>query len=131
MAVQHPLVFMLQQPQAEDYVIATGEQHSVREFVAAAAAELGIVLTWKGEGEDEKAYDPSGRCIVAVDPRYFRPTEVDTLLGNPAKAKARLGWQPKVRFEELVAEMVREDLRTAERDELVKSHGHKTFDRHE
>jgi GDPmannose 4,6-dehydratase len=122
---------MLQQPQPEDFVIATGEQHSVREFVEAAATELGIQLAWKGEGKDEKGYDQGGRCIVAVDPRYFRPTEVDSLLGDPAKAKAKLGWVPKVKFGELVAEMVREDLRAAERDELVKSHGHKTFDRHE
>jgi GDPmannose 4,6-dehydratase len=122
---------MLQQPEPEDYVIATGEQHSVREFATVAAAELGIHLTWEGEGQSEKGYDQSGRCIVAVDPRYFRPTEVDSLLGDPAKAKAKLGWQPTVKFHELVAEMVREDLRTAERDELVKSHGHRIFDRHE
>ncbi|MHB8668359.1 MAG: GDP-mannose 4,6-dehydratase [Burkholderiales bacterium] len=122
---------MLQQPQPEDFVIATGEQHSVREFVAAAAKELGMQISWKGEGEGEKGYDQNGRCIVAVDPRYFRPTEVDSLLGDAAKAKAKLGWVPKVRFGELVAEMVREDLRSAERDALVKSHGHKTFDRHE
>jgi len=122
---------MLQQPQPEDFVIATGEQHSVREFVAAAAVELGLQLSWKGKGRDEKGYDHNGRCIVAVDPRYFRPTEVDSLLGDPAKAKAKLGWTPKVKFGELVAEMVREDLRLAERDELVKRHGHKTFDRHE
>jgi GDPmannose 4,6-dehydratase len=122
---------MLQQPQPEDFVIATGEQHSVREFVQAAAAELGMQISWKGKGKNETGYDPAGRCIVAVDPRYFRPTEVDSLLGDPAKAKAKLGWAPKVKFAELVAEMVREDLRSAERDELVKSHGHKAFDRHE
>ena len=122
---------MLQQPQPEDFVIATGEQHSVREFVDAAATELGMELTWKGKGKNEKGYDHDGRCIIAVDPRYFRPTEVDSLLGDPGKAKAKLGWVPKVKFAELVAEMVREDLRSAERDELVKSHGHKTFDRHE
>ncbi len=122
---------MLQQPRPEDFVIATGEQHSVREFVTAAAKELGIPITWKGKGQEEKGYDQDGRCIVAVDPRYFRPTEVDSLLGDSAKAKAKLGWAPKVRFAELVAEMVREDLRDAERDELVKRHGHKAFDRHE
>ena len=122
---------MLQQPQPEDFVIATGEQHSVREFVDAAATELGMQLTWKGKGKNEKGYDHNGRCIIAVDPRYFRPTEVDSLLGDPGKAKAKLGWVPKVKFGELVAEMVREDLRSAERDELVKSHGHKIFDRHE
>jgi len=122
---------MLQQPQPEDFVIATGEQHSVREFVDAAATELGMQLNWKGKGKNEKGYDQGGRCIVAVDPRYFRPTEVDSLLGDAAKAKAKLGWVPKVKFGELVAEMVREDLRSAERDALVKRHGHKTFDRHE
>src|SRR5450756_350354 len=122
---------MLQQPQPEDFVIATGEQHSVREFVDAAATELGMQLTWKGKGKNEKGYDHNGRCIIAVDPRYFRPTEVDSLLGDPGKAKAKLGWVPKVKFGELVAEMVREDLRSAERDELVKSHGHKAFDHHE
>ncbi|OGA32465.1 MAG: GDP-mannose 4,6-dehydratase [Betaproteobacteria bacterium RIFCSPLOWO2_12_FULL_64_23] len=122
---------MLQQPQPEDFVIATGEQHSVREFVEAAATELGLQLTWKGEGKNEKGYDRDGRCIVAVDPRYFRPTEVDSLLGDPGKAKAKLGWVPKVKFAELVVEMVRADLRSAERDALVKRHGHKTFDRHE
>ena len=122
---------MMQQPQPEDFVIATGEQHSVREFVAAAAAELGMQLSWRGEGKNEKAYDHAGRCVVAVDPRYFRPTEVDSLLGDATKAKTKLGWVPKVKFGELVAEMAREDLRSAERDALVKSHGHKTFDRHE
>ena len=122
---------MLQQPQPEDFVIATGEQHSVREFVAAAASELGMELNWKGDGKEEKGYDHAGRCIVAVDPRYFRPTEVDSLLGDATKAKSKLGWVPKVKFGELVIEMVREDLRSAERDALVKSHGHKTFDRHE
>jgi len=122
---------MLQQPQPEDFVIATGEQHSVREFVEAAAIELEMQISWRGEGKDEKGYDRSGRCIVAVDPRYFRPTEVDTLLGDPSKAKAKLGWVPRVKFGELVAEMVREDLRSAERDELVKRHGHKAFDHHE
>ena len=122
---------MLQQPIAEDYVIATGEQHSVRDFVVAAAGELGIEISWRGDGDAEKGYDQHGRCIVAVDPKYFRPTEVETLLGNPAKAKAKLGWAPTTSFQALVAEMVREDLRAAERDELVRRHGHKAFDRHE
>jgi GDPmannose 4,6-dehydratase len=122
---------MLQQPQPEDFVIATGEQHSVREFVAAAAGELGLQLSWKGEGKEQKGYDQDGRCIVAVDPRYFRPTEVDALLGDASKAKAKLGWVPKVKFGELVAEMVREDLRAAERDALVQRHGHKVFGRNE
>ncbi len=127
---------MLQQDRPEDFVIATGAQHSVREFVDAAAAELGMTLRWQGQGIDEKAWlagdgNDSGRCIVAVDPRYFRPTEVDTLLGDASKARAKLGWQPKIRFGELVAEMVREDLKTAERDELIKHHGYKAMDYHE
>jgi GDPmannose 4,6-dehydratase len=114
---------MLQQDEPEDYVIATGIQYSVRDFVAAAAAELGIDVSWKGEGVEEKGFDQHGRCIVSVDPRYFRPTEVETLLGDASKARAKLGWTPKISFEELVQEMVREDLRGAERDELVKKHG--------
>lgn len=123
---------ILQQDAPDDYVIATGEQHSVREFVDCAAAELGIHLRWEGEGVAEQGIDPrSGRCLVAVDPRYFRPTEVETLLGNPAKAKARLGWTPRVSFTELVAEMVREDLKAAERDELCRREGFATYDHHE
>jgi GDPmannose 4,6-dehydratase len=122
---------MLQQEQAEDFVIATGVQYSVRDFVNAAAGELGMTIRWEGKGVDEKGYDASGKCIVAVDPRYFRPTEVETLLGDPAKAKAKLGWTPKITFQELVAEMVREDLKAAERDELVKKHGYRAMDYHE
>jgi GDPmannose 4,6-dehydratase len=122
---------MLQQDQAEDFVIATGVQYSVRDFVDAAAKELGMEVRWEGQGIDEKGYDVHGKCIVAVDPRYFRPTEVETLLGDPAKAKDKLGWTPKITFEELVAEMVREDLKAAERDELVKKHGYKAMDYHE
>ena len=122
---------MLQQDQPEDYVIATGEQHSVREFVERAAAELGIQLRWQGEGVEEKGYDAQGHCRVAVDPRYFRPTEVETLLGDPTKARKQLGWQPRTTFTELVQEMVREDLKSAERDELIKHHGFRTFDHYE
>jgi len=122
---------MLQQDEPEDFVIATGVQYSVREFVDAAAQEIGLGITWKGEGVDEKGYDDKGRCIVAVDPRYFRPTEVETLLGDPAKAKQKLGWEPKITFKELVAEMMREDLKSAERDELVKRHGFSAYDYHE
>jgi len=122
---------ILQQPKPDDYVIATGEQHSVREFVEKAAAELGMRIRWKGKGADEKGYDEQGRCIVALDPRYLRPTEVDTLLGDASKAKRELGWTPRVGFGELVAEMVREDLKAAERDQLVKRHGFTTLDRHE
>lgn len=122
---------MLQQEQAEDFVIATGVQYSVRQFVEIAAGELGITIIWKGQGVEEKGYDAQGNCIVQVDPRYFRPTEVETLLGNPSKAKQKLGWTPKITFHELVSEMVREDLKTAERDELVKKHGYKAMDYHE
>ena len=122
---------MLQQEKPEDFVIATGVQYSVRDFVDAAAKEMGIAIRWEGQGVDEKGYDAAGKCIVAVDPRYFRPTEVETLLGDPSKAKEKLGWTPKTTFAELVAEMVREDLKAAERDELVKRHGYKTMDYHE
>jgi GDPmannose 4,6-dehydratase len=122
---------MLQQESPEDFVIATGEQFSVRDFVNAAAKELGMEIRWQGTGSEEKGYDSNGRCIVAVDPRYFRPTEVETLLGDPSKAKEKLGWTPKITFDELVAEMVREDLKSAERDELIKHHGYKSMDYHE
>jgi len=117
---------MLQQPAPEDYVIATGVQYSVRDFVNAAANELGIELHWKGVGVEEHAVDAQGRRIVAVDPRYFRPTEVQTLLGDASKARKQLGWSPKISFAELVAEMVREDLKGAERDALVRRHGFRT-----
>jgi len=119
---------MLQQAQPEDYVIATGAQYSVRDFVDAAARELGVAVRWEGSGLDEKGYSEDGRCIVAVDPRYFRPTEVETLLGDASKARTQLGWTPKIGFDELVAEMVREDLKGAERDELVKRHGYLAYD---
>jgi GDPmannose 4,6-dehydratase len=122
---------MLQQDAPEDFVVATGQQHSVREFVQVAATELGIEMRWQGQGVDEKGLDASGRVLVAVDPRYFRPTEVETLLGDPAKAHAKLGWAPRVSFRELVAEMVREDLKAAERDELVKRHGYSAYDYNE
>ncbi len=123
---------MLQQEQPEDFVIATGVQYSVRQFVDAAAKELDIAIRWEGEGVDEKGYnEANGKCIVAVDPRYFRPTEVETLLGDPTKAKEKLGWTPKITFHELVAEMVREDLKDAERDELCQRQGYKTFNFHE
>jgi GDPmannose 4,6-dehydratase len=122
---------MLQQAQAEDFVIATGVQYSVRDFVTEAARELGMRIRWQGNGVDEKGFDDLGRCVVAVDPRYFRPTEVETLLGDATKAHTKLGWTPKVSFRELVAEMVREDLKSAERDELVKRHGFAAYDYHE
>ena len=145
---------VLQQKEPEDYVIASGEQHAVREFVTAAAKELGITLRWEGKGVNEVGiiqatdesreqggqregpspltpYPSPGQVIIRVDPRYFRPTEVDALLGDPTKAKEKLGWSPGISFQELVTEMVREDLKSAERDELVKRHGYSAYDYHE
>lgn len=122
---------MLQQDKPEDFVIATGVQYSVRDFVDAAARELGISIQWSGQGVDEVGSDGRGRVIVRVDPRYFRPTEVETLLGDATRAKEKLGWVPRTSFDELVAEMVREDLKSAERDELVKKHGFSAYDFHE
>ena len=123
---------ILQQDEPEDYVIATGKQHSVREFVEAAFREVGISITWKGKGSDEKGYDgDTGRALVEVDRRYFRPAEVDTLHGNPSKARKKLGWNPRVTFRELVSEMVREDLKEAEKDQLCKREGFRTFKYHE
>lgn len=144
---------MLQQDEPDDYVIATGVQHSVREFVDAAAKELGMGLRWEGTGVDQKGIvttidhavaktqsaviqseSPSvneGDVIVSIDPRYFRPTEVDTLLGDPAKAKQKLGWTPRVSFDQLVTEMVAADLKTAEKDALTRYYGYQTPDHHE
>jgi GDPmannose 4,6-dehydratase len=123
---------MLQQDRPDDFVIATGEQHSVREFVETAAAEIGMTIGWKGDGVGEKGVDTeTGRVIVEVDPDYFRPTEVDSLLGDPAKAREVLGWEPKVTFGELVREMMEEDLQLARRDRLVKDHGFKYFNNYE
>jgi GDPmannose 4,6-dehydratase len=122
---------VLQQSKPDDYVIATGEQHSVREFVECTAEELGISVRWKGAGADEKGYDAQGRCIVAVDPRYFRPAEVDTLLGDATKARQRLGWKPKVGFRDLVKERAREDRREAARTQLVRKHGYAAPDQRE
>jgi GDPmannose 4,6-dehydratase len=128
---------MLQQSEAEDFVIATGVQHSVREFIDAAAGELGFVIAWEGEGVDEVGriataagdHLRQGQVVVRVDPRYFRPTEVASLLGDASKAKAKLGWTPRTGFAELVAEMAREDLDAARRDTLVKAHGHRVYNR--
>ena len=120
---------ILQQDHPEDFVVATGIQYSVREFVEAAGEEIGINIKWKGKGNDEKGYDEQGKCIVAIDERYFRPTEVDNLLGDATKAKKKLGWTPKITFTELVSEMIREDLKLAERDELAKKHGFETYNR--
>ncbi|MDG5466859.1 GDP-mannose 4,6-dehydratase [Deltaproteobacteria bacterium IMCC39524] len=136
---------MLQQDEPEDFVIATGKQYSVRQMVETAAGELGVTLRWEGDGQEEVGVVDSvatdrgvlagalqpGQVIVRVDSRYFRPAEVETLLGNPAKAKAKLGWEPKTTFEQLVIEMVRSDLESARRDELVKGHGYQVFDYHE
>jgi GDPmannose 4,6-dehydratase len=123
---------MLQQEKADDFVIATGVQYSVREFVTIAAKEVGIDIIWQGEGVNEQGIDKrTGVCLVAVDPRYFRPTEVETLLGDATKAKEKLGWVPKITFHELVQEMMREDLILAKRDELCTQEGYKTFAYHE
>ena len=136
---------ILQQDNPEDFVIATGKQYSVRQMVETAASELGITLRWEGGGQDEIGIVDSveeghgvkeaalvpGQVIVRIDPRYFRPAEVETLLGDPTKAKQKLGWAPKVTFEELVSEMVRVDLDKAECDEMVKDHGYQVYDYHE
>jgi GDPmannose 4,6-dehydratase len=128
---------MLQQEQAEDFVIATGAQYSVRDFVDTAARELGMNIRWQGSGVGETGMLESGlpsqqsQVIVRIDPRYFRLTEVETLLGDATKAREKLGWTPKITFHELVTEMVREDLKSAERDELIKKHGFSTYARHE
>jgi GDPmannose 4,6-dehydratase len=122
---------MLQQAAPEDYVIATGQHYAVRDFVNAAAQEMGFELDWRDRGPDEKAFDRRGRCVVAVDPHYFRPAEVDTLIGDASKARAKLGWKPKTTFRELVAEMAAADLEAAERDLLVHKSGyrvHSQFD---
>jgi GDPmannose 4,6-dehydratase len=119
---------MLQQDTAEDYVIATGEQHSVREFIECAAGHMDMQIEWRGSGVDEQGVDvKSGRAIVKIDARYFRPTEVDTLLGDPSKARARLGWTAETSFERLVQEMVESDLEIARRDALVAREGFKTY----
>ncbi|MDD3082534.1 MAG: GDP-mannose 4,6-dehydratase [Desulfobacterales bacterium] len=117
---------MLQQAEPDDYVIATGEQHSVREFVETACRHLGLSIQWRGAGADEKGIDPNtGTIFVAVDSRYFRPTEVETLLGDPSKAHEKLGWKTRVGFDDLVAEMAIEDLRQAERDHLCRREGYR------
>ena len=110
---------MLQQEEADDFVIATGEQYSVREFVEIGCKKLGMSVTWQGTGVDEKGYDANGQCIVAVDPQYFRPTEVETLLGDASKAKHLLGWEPEITFDELVTEMVEYDLAEAKNEQLT------------
>jgi GDPmannose 4,6-dehydratase len=122
---------MLQRAKPEDFVIATGQQHTVREFVVAAALELGVRIRWRGKGPKERGYDQDGRCIVAVDPNYFRPTEVDSLLGDARKARRKLGWRPRIRFAELVTEMVRADLEEAKREQFARQHGYAAVAPHE
>jgi GDPmannose 4,6-dehydratase len=122
---------MLQQEKPQDYVIATGHQYSVREFVERAAALLGMRIRWEGAGVDERGIDADGRTIVSVDPRYFRPTEVETLLGDASRAHRDLGWKPGISFDQLVSEMITEDLKEAERDALVHQHGFNAFRYHE
>ena len=121
---------MLQQEEPEDFVIATGEQHSVREFVRLAADLLGIELTWTGSGVEEKAVDQAGKVVVAVDRRYFRPAEVQTLLGDATKARQKLGWKPRTNFRELVREMVQSDLEAAEQDKLIQESGYRIKNHH-
>ena len=132
---------MLQQRKPEDYVIATGVQHSVRDFIDAAAGELGLALAWSGKGAKETGSIARtskrwralkrGQTVVRVDPRYYRPAEVETLLGDASKAKRKLGWKPRITFKQLVAEMVHEDVNIAKQEELARRHGHKVFDQHE
>jgi len=123
---------MLQQDEPDDYVIATGEQHSVRKFVDIAASEIGIAVKWEGQGVNEKGINAAnGKTIVAVDPNYFRPTEVDTLLGDSSKGKEKLGWEPKVSFEDLVKEMVHADLEDAKKDELCQRAGFQVYKHNE
>jgi GDPmannose 4,6-dehydratase len=114
---------MLQQDKPEDFVIATGQQFSVRDFVNAAASALGMTIYWRGQGVEEVG-SLGGKDIIKIDPRYFRPAEVEALLGDPNKANAKLGWRPKTSFAQLVTEMVSADLKSAERDELIKKYGH-------
>lgn len=119
---------MLQQPEPEDFVIATGEQHSVREFVARAAALVNLEIQWRDSGEKEHGVDlNTGRVVVRVDPRYYRPTEVDTLLGDPTKAQTKLGWRAEISFQALVEEMIAEDLVLAKRDATIQREGFKIF----
>ncbi|WP_426663144.1 GDP-mannose 4,6-dehydratase [Rhodanobacter aciditrophus] len=131
---------MLQQPEPEDFVIATGIQHSVREFVSKAASKLGVKLDWQGEGGEERGIVTAspeesamrpGQCVVAIDPRYFRPAEVDTLLGDPSKAREKLGWSARTSFDQLVTEMMKQDLEEAARDAYVRSGGFRTLRHHE
>jgi len=120
---------MLQQERPEDFVIATGIQYTVREFVNAAAEEIGMNISWRGAGLQEEGVDAAGRKIIAVDSRYFRPAEVSSLLGDASKARAKLGWTPKTTFRKMIAEMMANDMKNAERDLLMKKSGHRIYDR--
>jgi len=122
---------MLQQQEPRDYVIATGEQHSVRDFVNLAASFLDMEITWQGSGPEEKGVTHRGKVVVAVDPRYYRPTEVESLLGDAGKARRELGWRPRTTFPDLVKEMIDEDLVIAQKDALVQKHGYSVFNHHE
>lgn len=122
---------MLQQEKPEDFVIASGVQHSVRDFVNTAAYELGMEIIWKGSGIDEKGYDKNHNCIISIDKRYFRPTEVNTLLGDASKAKKKLGWKPKITFKRLVKEMIAEEMKNAECNAIVGKYGYTTKNFHE
>ncbi len=123
---------ILQQPEPDDYVIATGEQYSVRQFCDFAFEEVGIMLKWEGEGVDKKGYNSeTGQCVIEVDPRYFRPTEVETLLGDPSKSKEKLGWELEIPFRTMVKEMVRKDFDEAKKDQVCKEHGFETFEGYE
>lgn len=122
---------MLQQPQPEEFVIATGVQHSVREFAEQAASELGMRLAWQGQGQEERAIEEnSGNCIIRVDPHYYRPAEVDTLLGDPTRAREKLGWVARTRFEDLVREMVTADLKLAEKEKMNRDQGYNVVHRY-
>jgi len=109
-------------------VIATGEQHSVRELIDLAARYLNLNLTWEGKGVNARAYDDRGEVVIAVDPRYFRPTEVETLLGDASRARAELGWAPATSFEELIREMITEDFAAAEKEALIREHGYPAYE---
>jgi GDPmannose 4,6-dehydratase len=122
---------MLQQNDPEDFVIATGHQYSVREFVEATAKEMHMKITWRGQGAEEEGFDEKGRRVVAVDSHYFGPTEVNALLGDASKARKTLGWKPQTSFRDLVAEMAASDLKNAERDRMLHTSGHKVYNRHE
>jgi GDPmannose 4,6-dehydratase len=122
---------MLQQPTPQDYVIATGMQYSVRDFVERAAKLIGIEIEWSGHGVDERGIDQNGNTVVSIDPRYFRPTEVETLLGDASKAHRELGWTPRTTFDQMIEEMMLQDLKEAERDVLVKDHGFHAYRYHE